>query len=188
MMFVNSVYGDFFSGLQKLRVIIHVNRIASTVRNPKNLYPPYTMLFSVPGIPSVYYGSKNGIKGIRTNNSDYQLRPSLPPFSRVPYFAVPALQTEGLNSHIKKLSEIRQKVPALQDGNYRDLSVSNTTFAFMREKENSRVIAAFNCEDFARELDLKTLGQATNLFTGEKFYLKEKYILPGNDSVLLEIN
>lgn len=164
-----------------------VNRIASTVHDPKNLYPLYTMLFAVPGIPSVYYGSENGIKGVRTENTDYQLRPSLPPFSPIPDFALPDSQCLEVKNHIRKLSEIRQNVPALQDGNYRELLVSNTTFAFLRQKGTSRVIAAFNCEDYPQELNFNISGPAANLFNGEKFYLEGKYTLPGNDSVLLEI-
>ncbi|MCQ2613102.1 MAG: alpha-amylase family glycosyl hydrolase [Treponemataceae bacterium] len=164
-----------------------VNRIASTVKNPDNLKALYTMLFAVPGIPSVYYGSEVGLCGKRTHNSDYQLRPALPPFAPVPDYAAPHIDGQSLLCHIKKLSEIRQNVPALQNGTYTELSVSNTTFAFMRQSGASKVIAAFNCEDFAQELDLKHHGKTKNLFFGNQFFLNGKYTLGPHDSVLLEI-
>lgn len=164
-----------------------VNRIASTVKDKRNLFSLYTMLFSVPGIPSVFYGSENGINGVRTHNSDYQLRPALPPFAQIPDYAKPETDSEALKNHIRKLSEIKRKVPALQDGNYKDIVLSNTTFAFLRESGNSKVIACFNCESFCQEMELKVTGMVRNLFTGQEFFLNGKYTLAGNDSVLLEL-
>ena len=53
------------------------NRIASKLNNPAHLLPVYTLLFTLPGIPSVYYGSEWGIKGERTRESDDALRPAI---------------------------------------------------------------------------------------------------------------
>ena len=54
-----------------------VNRIASTLTNPEHIYNVYTMLYAMPGIPSIYYGGEYGVKGIKENNSDDNLRPCL---------------------------------------------------------------------------------------------------------------
>ena len=37
-----------------------VNRLASVLRNPEHLENVYTLLFTMPGAPSVYYGSEWG--------------------------------------------------------------------------------------------------------------------------------
>lgn len=39
------------------------DRIASKLLNPAHLAPLYTLLFTLPGIPSIYYGSEWGIQG-----------------------------------------------------------------------------------------------------------------------------
>ena len=53
------------------------DRIASKLREPDHLFPVYQLLFTLPGIPSVYYGSEWGIQGARTRESDEALRPAL---------------------------------------------------------------------------------------------------------------
>src|SRR5512133_1605700 len=54
-----------------------VNRVASNLKTPAHLYPLYSLLFSMPGIPSIYYGSEWGLLGERTRSSDDSLRPQL---------------------------------------------------------------------------------------------------------------
>ena len=44
-----------------------VNRVASRLKNPAHLYPLYCLLFTMPGVPSIYYGSEWGIEGERTS-------------------------------------------------------------------------------------------------------------------------
>ena len=53
------------------------DRIASKLLNPAHLAPLYTLLFTLPGIPSIYYGSEWGIQGRRGHNSDTELRPKI---------------------------------------------------------------------------------------------------------------
>ena len=55
------------------------DRIASKLLNPAHLAPLYTLLFTLPGIPSIYYGSEWGIQGRRGHNSDTELRPRILP-------------------------------------------------------------------------------------------------------------
>ena len=40
-----------------------VDRIASKLNDKRNLIPVYTLLYTLPGIPSIYYGSEWGIEG-----------------------------------------------------------------------------------------------------------------------------
>ncbi|MCL2077041.1 MAG: alpha-amylase family glycosyl hydrolase [Oscillospiraceae bacterium] len=51
-----------------------VSRIASALTNPKHLTGIYTLLFTMPGIPGVYYGSEYGIKADKKQGDD-ALRP-----------------------------------------------------------------------------------------------------------------
>ncbi|MDR1971233.1 MAG: hypothetical protein LBQ46_04865 [Treponema sp.] len=52
-----------------------VNRIACTLKDPAHLPLVYGLLFTLPGIPSIYYGSEFGVEGQRTERTDRALRP-----------------------------------------------------------------------------------------------------------------
>ena len=54
-----------------------VNRLASTLSDQRYLPLCYTLMYCMPGIPSVYYGSVYGVMGRHENNSDDGLRPCL---------------------------------------------------------------------------------------------------------------
>ena len=54
-----------------------VDRVASRLDNPAHLYPLYCLLFTMPGIPSIYYGSEWGIEGRKDSGSDAPLRPAI---------------------------------------------------------------------------------------------------------------
>ena len=43
-----------------------VTRVASILKEKKHLFPLYTLLYTIPGIPSIYYGSEFGIEGVKS--------------------------------------------------------------------------------------------------------------------------
>jgi glycosidase len=86
-----------------------VNRLASTVKNQEHIFLLYALLFTIPGIPSIYYGSEFGIFGKRGEYDDFELRPSLPPFSQVPDFAKPIINSEELIKVITKLTAKKEE-------------------------------------------------------------------------------
>ncbi len=54
-----------------------VERIASKIINKDHLGVIYTLMYTLPGIPSIYYGSEFGIEGKKEQGSDASLRPHL---------------------------------------------------------------------------------------------------------------
>ncbi|MBQ4235527.1 MAG: alpha-amylase [Treponema sp.] len=124
-----------------------VNRIASTLSDCNLIHLIYALMFCIPGIPSVYYGSEIGIKGKRGDYDDFQLRPALPPFAAgIPDFAKPDVDSASLVETIKKFSKIRSENIALQLGSYKELFVSNMQFAFERKYENHTARIYVNCD------------------------------------------
>lgn len=124
-----------------------VNRIASTLTDLRWLFPLYGLLFTIPGIPSIYYGSEAGIQGKRNEYDDRNLRPYWDfNTQNTPDFAKPAVNSEELKNAIHKFSKIRSSYDALKKGNYTELAVSNRQFAFMREFYGQQVIVAVNSE------------------------------------------
>jgi glycosidase len=140
------------------------NRLASTLKNPAHLFPLYGALFCAPGIPSVYYGSEYGVRGERDRCTDHALRPA--------WDAVWEGEGEALFDAIRRFAEIRRESKALQFGSYRELYVSGEQFAFMREYEGERLIAAVNAAQDGRNIMIKGVKPAAwrDLLSGEEFY------------------
>ena len=82
-----------------------VARIASQLTDLEKLPLIYGMLFSLPGIPCIYYGSEWGQTGKKEQGSDASLRPE---------YKKPL--PNDLTDYIKKLVEIRNQYKALQLG------------------------------------------------------------------------
>jgi glycosidase len=125
-------------------------RIASNVKNSAHLNTLYTLLFTLPGIPSVYYGSEWGIQGVKENHSDHALRPYIDIEKRSTY-------SNALTGHISKLAFIRQKEKALRYGNYRQIYMEyNRPFIFERVYENERIFVAVNISDCNEVINFNT--------------------------------
>jgi len=163
-----------------------VNRIASTINNHSLLTILYGLLFTIPGIPSIYYGSEMGLMGQRGAYDDFQLRPPLPPFvSEIPEFARPWVDRIQLSQKIKTLSTIHRNEKALQIGQYQEVLVTNQQFAFQRFWENQRIVVAINAADEVSNLRLNVeAGNYTDLLTGEVFNISGNSTLPVNPKAI----
>lgn len=122
-----------------------VNRIASTLTNPEHLCNVYTLLYCMPGIPSIYYGGEFGVKGVKENNSDDNLRPCLN------LGDIPDKNTK-LYEHIVKLGRLYKAYPALRTGKYYTMIIRNQQMLFLKELNEQQVFVALNLED--RDYDL----------------------------------
>ena len=109
-----------------------VNRIASNLRDKNHLYPVYTLLYTMPGVPSIYYGSEYGVEGKRTRESDYDLRPCLD-LNNVPN------ANYQLCEHIAKLGKIRLALEALKYGRFENVNIMNEKLVYKRFTDNQTV-------------------------------------------------
>jgi glycosidase len=116
-----------------------VSRIASTLREPAHLYPLHALLFTVPGVPSIYYGSEWGIAGAKRGGDDRPLRPYLHPPD-----AARAAPHPDLAAAIARFARIRHGSRALRRGTYRQLHVAAEQLAFARELDGETVVVAVN--------------------------------------------
>ncbi len=127
-----------------------VDRAASKLSHPAHLYPLYILLLTMPGIPSVYYGSEWGLGGVKQGWSDAPLRPALD---------LEALRCQSPQHHlpgvIHRLAAIRERSEALRHGGYSQLYVSHQQLAFERQAGEERVVVALNS---AREEAVLTLA------------------------------
>jgi cyclomaltodextrinase / maltogenic alpha-amylase / neopullulanase len=126
-----------------------VNRAASQLKNPSHLYPLYCLLFTMPGVPSIYYGSEWGIEGKRTSRSDRALRPQLDLLKVSQESPI-----RDLSEVIGRLARIRHHSEALRYGNYNQLLIKSEQLVFARQTAKECVIVALNAADKPVPLEL----------------------------------
>lgn len=134
-----------------------VSRVATILANKKHLPLIYALLYAIPGIPCIYYGSEWGAQGAKTPGSDSPLRPCFekPEFSR-------------LTEWIASCAAARKQSAALKNGGYKQLLLTNKQFIFERALDNQRVLVAINADEvpFTAHFDAGA-GRAKDLLTGQ---------------------
>ena len=132
-----------------------VERVASILTNAKHLKPLYGLLFAMPGIPCVYYGSEWGTEG-KKSDGDNALRVS---------FDNP--QENDLTEFISKAALAHKQEKALCYGDYKMLLLTNKQYIFERSCDGERVIIAINADEneFVAHFNADA-GCATDLLTG----------------------
>ena len=113
-----------------------VTRLASILTNDKHIPLAYGLLFGMPGIPCLYYGSEWGQPGEKAPDNDYALRPC---------FETP--MPNELTEYIKQLIRIRQNSDALCNGLYKNIIIQNHQLVFERCSDTERIIVAINAAD-----------------------------------------
>lgn len=146
-----------------------VNRIASQLNNQEHLVPLYAMLFGMPGIPSIYYGSEWGVQGLRSDYSDRELRPYLDLNEMIQHAPIAYLPAT-----IRDLIAIRKDYPALRYGNYRQLHVNHQTIAFTRQFKNEVVLIAINAGDTTVTLENLQLPDVSKIRQIYPYQAKEE--------------
>ena len=126
-----------------------VNRVASQLKKEEHLYPLYLLLFTMPGIPAVYYGSEWGIKGVKGDHSDESLRPMLELSQMGRHVPHP-----DLVKLIRQLSQIRKESAALRHGHFQTILKNHRQYAFSRQAEGEALVVILNSADQQVDLEL----------------------------------
>ena len=123
-----------------------VERIYTKLINKAHYLPVHILLYTLPGIPSVYYGSEFGIEGKKERWSDDSLRPCIDLNDHL----------DDINSNpctilIAALGKIRHDYTEdLAYGDYKELVLTNRQFAYSR----GRLFIAVNNDDNPADLSL----------------------------------
>ncbi|MCR5100119.1 MAG: cyclomaltodextrinase [Butyrivibrio sp.] len=133
-----------------------VSRVASVLQNENHLKLIYTLMFGMPGIPTIYYGSEWGTKADKSQG-DPALRPC---------FEEP--EWNELTDHIAALSKALAESKALSYGGMSQLVLTNKQCIIERECEDDRVMVVINAEDNTYHAHFNArAGRAHDLITGE---------------------
>ena len=141
-----------------------VERIYTKLNNKSHFVPVHILMYTLPGIPSIYYGSEFGIEGHKQHGSDDSLRPAI---SYEQY--VQASRSSDLTSLISRLGKIHCEAKALSYGDYKELLLTNCQYAFSRTYNGQSVLVTVNNsdDDFMMNLPAFDTREYVGGFSGE---------------------
>ena len=144
-----------------------VTRIASILRDKRELPVAYGLLMAMPGIPCVYYGSEWGLDGEK-RDGDASLRPALEGPER-----------SELTELVAALIAARNKSRALREGGYAEVLLTNRQYIFQREAGGERVLCAFNADSEPYTAHFNAgCGRAVDLVSGVEHDFGGGSVLP----------
>ena len=133
-----------------------VSRIASILNHPEHLPLIYALLFGMPGIPCIYYGSEWSAEGVKSHGTDAPLRPC---------FEKP--ESTSLTQWISACAKAHRESKALCYGDYHTLLLTNQQFIFERSFEGNRVLVAINADSQPFDAHFNAnAGRARDLLSG----------------------
>lgn len=150
-----------------------VERIYTKLTNKAHFVPVHVLLYTLPGVPSIYYGSEFGIDGRKEYGSDDSLRPAL----NIEDYK-DSVKTNPCTALIAALGKVRQAVPALSYGSYDELMLTNRQFAYARDLDGTRVIVSVNNDDAPAGMHLAAGNCAAYIgaLSGEKVSVQDGHI------------
>ena len=119
-----------------------VERIYTKLNNKAHFKPVHILMYTLPGVPSIYYGSEFAIEGKKERFSDDSLRPAL---NLEEY--KDAVNTNPGTALLSSLGKIRQQTKALSYGDYKELLLTNRQYAFSRNYNGESVVVTVNNDD-----------------------------------------
>ena len=142
-----------------------VERIYTKLSNKAHFAPVHILMYTLPGVPSLYYGSEFGIEGKKEKWSDDSLRPEL-------HFEdfKDSVEKNPCTELIANLGQMRHKIPALSYGDYRELQLMNRQYAFARNYNGTSVVVTVNNDDndFTMTLPVDSGEEYIGVLSGEK--------------------
>ena len=150
-----------------------VERIYTKLSNKAHFAPVHVLLYTLPGIPSIYYGSEFGIEGRKERGSDDSLRPAL---DLKDY--EDALKKNPCTALVSALGRVRQAVPALSYGSYTELILTNRQYAFARDLNGVRMIVTVNNDDNDAFMNLQAgnVSEYTGALSGQHVSVQDGHI------------
>ena len=139
-----------------------VARIITKLNNKAHFFPVHVLLYTLPGKPSIYYGSEFAIEGEKKPYADEILRPEL----KIEDYK-DAVNTNENTKRIAALGNMRLNNQWVGEAGYRELLLTNRQYAFLREYGDKRLVAIVNNDDNDADINLNIGGRFTELFSGE---------------------
>ena len=142
-----------------------VERIMSKINSKAGFAPVHIMLYTLPGVPSIYYGSEFGIEGKKGHGAaaDEPLRPEL-----IYDDWIKKAEDDEYVKFVTALGNIRQQVKELSYGDYKELMLTNRQYAYSRTYQGSSVIVMVNNDDNPYTINVPANGEYVGALSGRK--------------------
>lgn len=140
---------DMCGGVFKLYSFVDnhdVERIMSKLSTPKGFLPVHILLYTLPGVPSIYYGSEFGIEGKKGHGADADA-PIRPELNYEEWTT--AMEENPYVKLITVLGNMHKQIKALSYGDYREQNLTTRQYTFSRSYEGSTVVVMVNNDDNA---------------------------------------
>ena len=123
-----------------------VTRLASILTDPACVRPAYGVLFGMPGIPCLYYGSEWGAMGEKGAHDDFDLRPSFdaPEPNELTDFIARLIAVRGGRAEGLAVEDAMRAGHALCHGGYRNVYIASEQLLFERACDGASVLVAVN--------------------------------------------
>jgi len=112
-----------------------VSRIYTSLENKNHIKAVYALMFSMPGIPCIYYGGEAELPGDK-KDGDMALRPDLG-----------TIKNNEFTDYIKKLISIHNEKNAFYYGDFKSLFLNNKQCIWQRQTGDMRLVTICNIED-----------------------------------------
>ena len=152
-----------------------VSRVASILTNKKHLPLIYALLFGMPGIPCVYYGSEWGAEADKSQGD-----PALRACFEEPVW-------NELSGFISLLSSIKKKSAPLNYGSFASSCLTNKQCVIERNCNGERIFVAINAdaEDFTAQFNAGC-SRFKDLISGEEISMDGGLKLPSYTAYFLQ--
>lgn len=163
-----------------------VTRLASILRDKSLQKNVYTMLYTMPGAPSIYYGSEFGVEGrIEKGRSDDDVRREM---------NLDALENPDydLFEHICKLGKIKHTLEALQTGQYKNEIIQLEHLCYSMRTDRQKIYVMLNQSNEVRRIGINTgfHGVLTDLLNNNEQFSCNGYmdivVEPRSSRILIE--
>ena len=135
-----------------------VERLPNKLRNRDHIRHIALLVYTLWGIPSIYYGSEFGIEGKKEWGSDWPLRPCL---ELTDY--TNAEKTNPVTSIYAALGRLKAECPELSWGEFKELTLTTQSYAYARVLDGKAVVAVYNNGDSPVSMEFQLPVEASGV-------------------------
>ena len=154
-----------------------IERIVTKLNDKRNFLPVHIMLYTLPGVPSIYYGSEFGIEGHKyRNGTDDEIRPML----NIEDYKN-SLTNNPYTQIIAKLNHFRKDNTILTYGEYKQIELRNEYYSYSRTLDNEEIFVSLINNNTPHDFYFDSNETYYGLFN-------EKEYVPENGKIKVSLN
>lgn len=154
-----------------------IERITTKLNDKKNYLVAHIMLYTLPGVCAIYYGSEFGIEGHKVRNGpDDKIRPAI---NLIDY--KDCLKTNPYTQIIAKLTHFRKSNLILAYGEYQQIELKNEYYSYVRSLDGEQIFVCVINNNTPHDFYFTTSEKYYGLFSGNEY-------VPENGTIKVSLN